>query len=141
MDKWELLRHGQSDAAIQIARDEYAKSPSGGEAIYLGACYLWEKQWDSAYTHIRDYIDSARWSADFAFKYAGTAKWCAGDREAAVVEWKQGIDVDYADMGGGVTIPLHLFLAAASAPGLIPMDEAVELLQARLQAKPNDGWP
>jgi hypothetical protein len=102
---------------------------------------LWLGDWETAWKHFCDFTALYPSTTDFAYKFAGTAKWCAGESAAAVTEWKQGIDVDYADMGGGITIPLHLCFAAAIEPNLMPMDDVVELLQSRLQAKPHDGWP
>ena len=141
MDEWDYLASGEPEEAIRLATEAYDNCLSGGEMISLAGCQLLQRDWDAAYTTCRRYIDSPRWSTDSSFKYAGTAKWCAGDYVAAVAEWKQGIDVDYADLGGGITIPLHLFFAAASNPDLMPMKEAVELLQTRLQAKPRKAWP
>jgi hypothetical protein len=142
MEMWELLRQGRLEEAIRVTRDEYAKDLKNPSlAIRLGVGYLWLRDWETAWKHFSDFTEGYPSTTDFAFKYAGAAKWCAGDRAAAVAEWKQGIDVDYADMGGGITIPLHLYFAAAVKPDLMPMGEAVELLQLRLQAKPHNGWP
>jgi lipoprotein NlpI len=142
MDMWELLRQGRTEEAIQVTWDEYAKDATNPSlAIRLGVGYSWLRDWERAWKHFHDFIEVYPSTTDFAFKYAGTAKWCAGDRVAAVAEWKQGIDVDYADVGGGITIPLHLYFAAAVEPDIMPMHETVELLQSRLQAKPRDAWP
>ena len=142
MDMWELLRRGRSKEAIQVAQRDYSNDPRNPSlAIRLGVGYLWLRDWETAWKHFCDFTDIYPSTTDFAYKFAGTAKWCAGERAAAVIEWKQGIDVDYADMGGGITIPLHLYFAAAVEPDLMSMDEVVELLRSRLQAKPHDGWP
>lgn len=142
MDMWELLQQGRSEEAIQVTRDEYAKDIKNPSlAIRLGVGYLWLRDWESAWKHFCKFTEVYPSTTDFAFKYAGAAKWCAGDRAAAVAEWKQGIDVDYAGMGDGITIPLHLYFAAAVDPDVMPIGVAVDLLQSRLQAKPQKGWP
>jgi hypothetical protein len=142
MDIWELLRQARCEEALRVAKDAYERDEtSAREAINLGVCYLWVQNWKAAYEHFRHFTAIRASTVDVAFKFAGVAKWCDGDREAAVAEWKQGIDVDFADMGGGITILLHLYFAAAVEPDLMSMDAVVELLQSRLQAKPHDGWP
>jgi hypothetical protein len=142
MDIWELLRSSRLKEATKVAEDAYsADETSPSDAINLAACYLLGRNWNMAYQHFCHFTDVYSWTVDTAFKFAGAAKWCAGERAAAVVEWKQGIDVDYADMGGGITIPLHLYFAAAIEPDLMSMNDVVELLQSRLRAKSHDGWP
>ncbi len=142
MDIWELMRQDRCGDAIRMASNAYARDEKSARvAINLAACLLWMRNWEGAYELFRHFTAIRPSTVDVAFKLAGTAKWCAGDKSAAVAEWKQGIDVDYADMGGGITIPLHLYFAAAFEPDVMPIGEAVDLLQSRLHAKPHDGWP
>ena len=142
MDAWDYLRQGDSQLAIDITKAEFDKTCRDASlAIQLTAFYLWLKDWDGAYEHIYRYIEANPNTMEFAFVLSGTAKWCSGDREAAVAEWRQGIDVDYADTAGGIAIPLHLFFASVSQPDLVPKAEAAGLLGDRLNGRRGHRWP
>lgn len=131
MDMWELLREGRNDEALQAGRDAFAVTDSCdlGLAVSLTAICMWLRRWDEAWTHIHALMENRTPTYDFSLKIAGTAKWCAGDRNTSIAEWRKGLKVKYADAGGGVTVPLHLYFASAIDPSLMPTDEAIALLE------------
>lgn len=142
MDEWELLWANQSSEALQTMRGLYEQDQQDpSTAIELGAFYFWLCDWHAAYEHFCHFTDIYHSTTDFAFKFTGTAKWCEGSRRSAVEEWKQGLNVDFSDVGGGITIPLHLFLAATTDSNLFSKEKAIELLRNKLQAKPQNNWP
>lgn len=142
MDDWDKLRHGHAEQCVEslrIAFLEDATNPS--LAIRLGAIYLWLRDWEAAYDHFQLFAERYPWSADFVFCFLGTAKWCAGERRGAISEWQKGVDCDYSDMAGGITIPLHLYFASVTQPALADIDDAVKLLETRIRSPRGHRWP
>lgn len=115
MDAWDRLRNGDNDEALRVMLQEYRKDNTLSSAIQLGVVHMLLYEWRLASKHFEDFIRHSKHSADVMFKLLGTAKWCSGDEEGAIVAWQRGLDTDYSDSSGGVTIPLHLYFASLSS--------------------------
>jgi tetratricopeptide (TPR) repeat protein len=139
MNAWQKLRSGKTAEALadmiaQHSRD--ASNPS--TTIQLGIAYMWLGRWEQAWSHFDEFIEHNSVSTDIMPKFAGTAMWCAGRRESAIEEWKRGLEADYMDASGGVTIPLHLYFAAAACPTLLNIAEIERQIRQVLLAKGNE---
>jgi len=139
---WAKILSGDSKAgvaALQSKHQEDARNPS--DAINLCIAYLWQRDWDKAWRHISDFAAGYPYRIDVAFLFAGTARWCSGDFVAAIEEWRAGLECDYTDGAGGVSIPMHLTFAATLEPKAISLDEAAALLRDRVIDTPQSTTP
>lgn len=141
MSAWHKLRSGNTEEALADMITQHRRDPTNpSTAIQVGVAFMWLGRWEFASTHFRQFMERSTCSTDILPKFAGTAMWCAGQRESALEEWKRGQEADYTDAAGGVTIPLHLYFAAVACPALLNTSEA-ELLVHRALARPGMEYP
>jgi hypothetical protein len=115
------------------------RNPSA--AIQVGVTYMWLGEWQLAWDHFREVIERGSKTTDIFPKFAGTAKWCAGHRECAIQHWELGLGAGYTDASGGITIPLHLYFAAAACPTLLCITDMGSLIRRSVQANVGAGYP
>ena len=141
MKAWDKLRSGEAELALETMAEDCRDHPKDlSKAIQLGVAYMWLYEWEYAVTHFSDFIANYSWSTDVMSKMLGTAKWCSGRQEEAVLEWRGGLNVDYADVSGGITIPLHLHFAAANSD-ILSLDESERILREKFKIKDYIGYP
>ena len=85
----------------------------------------------------REYTHS--FSAFYAM--AGAAKWCLKSPQEAVTCWIDGLDCQFADAAGGVSLPLLLLFGSVVHPDLYSQDEAKRLLSLRADDRRIGNWP
>jgi len=142
MDAWCKLRAGQIEDALSQMVSEYKRDTGNpSAAIQIGVTYMWLGEWQRAWEHFRGFIENSSTSTDVMAKFAGVAKWCAGDRVLAIQQWKLGLDADYTDPSGGVTIPLHLYFAAAACPTMLSIAEMDSLIRQPTREQIGVGYP
>lgn len=142
MDSWDKLRAGRVSEALDEMIAHCDRSPRNiSVAIQYGVAQMLLGEWHLAWCHFRDVGERISMSTDVIPKFAGTARWCEGERESAVREWKRGLDAEYTDPSGGVTIPLHLFFAGIVCPDLVSNDEICDLLEGSKRARSWTGYP
>ena len=145
MHDLESLLIGNTQDTTRSIRDLFELKPANPSiAIQVCSCYFWQGLWLEARECADMYLNKSikhNRTSDVAYKLLGTSAWCAGDYSQAISDWREGLDVAYADMGGGITVPLHLYFASVLEPTLIDREEVIDILTGRLQAKPRDSWP
>ncbi len=145
MHELESLLIGNTKETTRSLRNIFELKPANPSiAIQVCSCYFWQGLWTEARECADMYLNKSiehNRTSDVAYKLLGTSAWCAGEYSQAIDDWREGLDVAYADMGGGITVPLHLYFASVLEPTLIDREEVVDILTNRLHAKPHKGWP
>lgn len=119
---WPLLRAGKAEQerGLQLAQLAYAEGPYPSQSMELGVALLWLGKYAEAWAHFRSRIDSNSNGGDNDYGMAGTAKWCLGKPDEAVLEWRAGLKAKYARASGlGVVMPMLLFLRRFRNPQLL----------------------
>ncbi len=149
VSSWKMMREGDKESALLRMKERFAKAwkpeysmPScGSEVMELGVAYLWLEDYLAAKEHFDFYNQQYPRHSHDTYDMAGTAMWCMGKRAEAVHQWQRGLDVDYADVGYGITPPLLLFFASVVQPSLYSRTEAESLLAERLADPRANRWP
>ena len=145
---WARLRGHGAAVALEAMRLEYGEMRTPSHIMALGVAFMWLKMYQQAFDHFDEVIRSAprgpvanpRRSAG-VFGMAGAAKWCLGNRGAAVDQWRAGLTADYADGAGGVQLPMLLYTASVAAAPAFPKAEAVSILQVKSRDSRITNWP
>jgi hypothetical protein len=140
-EAWDLMYAGNHDEAICLMRDNYAQRATMARTLGLGKAYLWLGDYSAAWEHFSDANRKRPGYCDGYYNMAGAAKWCVGDRHAAVQQWTEGCDCNYADGAGGVGAPLLLYAASILDPSSCDRSEAERLLVVRSRAPRIRNWP
>lgn len=73
--------------------------------------------------------------------YSGIGLWLLGEREKAIDKWKSGLDADYSDAAGGITIPSLLFFASIFMKSDSLMNEAKKRIEKIMKNKESQNFP
>lgn len=138
---WKLLRNGETDRALEQFRDAYTREPGAGNIIRLGIGYLWTSNYQAAWEHFRQAINTYHSPADIFHGMAGVAKWCMNEPGLAVETWQRGFGAPYSVGASVVRLPLLLFAASILRPRLFPKKEAEQILREKLQSPLVENWP
>jgi hypothetical protein len=138
---WQIIRAGATDDGVHQLRAEYLERPDASRAIELGAALLWVRNYQAAWEVFHEARRHERWTNSTYFGMAGVAKWCLNDEGEAIEEWRAGLEAQYSDSAGGVTLPLLLFVASIVNPALFPQGEAKKLLTAKANDRRVVNWP
>ncbi len=113
----ELLA-GEYDAVISNFERRYANDGHSGWIGLVGCIFLLKREYDKAYHVFTELVEDTEKHGELyknAMKYhcyRGTASWCCGRRERAVVEWNRGLKCPYTEAAGGIQAPVLLVFAA-----------------------------
>lgn len=138
---WEYLRSGEGEQAIGLFEKAYVSEPDAGNIIRLGIGYLWTKDYQAAYRHFRDAINTYGSPADIFHGMAGVAKWCVDEPDAAVDLWRAGFSAPYAIGASIVRLPLLLFASSILKPAVVSRKEAKEILRERIENPLIENFP
>jgi hypothetical protein len=138
---WDLMRRGESDAALSEMRAAAANSGKSSHIMELGVAYLWIKDYDAAFAHFQSVNEARPKHASVFYGMAGVAKWCLGDAVAAVGCWNAGLTCRYADAAGGARLPLLLFCASVLTPNVVSESETRRLLAKHADDQRARNWP
>jgi tetratricopeptide (TPR) repeat protein len=75
------------------------------------------------------------------YALAGLTRWLLGERAEAIATWERGLNCDFQDVAGGMTLPLLLFFAALRVPDLYSIEHAKELVQKGTGHPWAHAWP
>jgi tetratricopeptide (TPR) repeat protein len=145
---WTRLRGNAAMAAIEDMRREYGRELTASQIMTLGVAYLWVGNYQDAFEHFdcvaqsspRSSVANPRRSAGF-FGMAGAAKWCLGQTDEAINQWRAGLGADYADAAGGIRLPMLLFSASIVKPSIISKEEAAPMLEKKTHDPRVSNWP
>jgi hypothetical protein len=140
-DSWNVMRSGATEQALRQMRTNYANESGTSEAMELGVAYLWLKEYAAAWEHFSNFNRQFPHHADCTYGMAGTAKWCLNEPEAAIHEWCDGLEVEFADWAGGMKVPLLLFFASVVKPRVYTRKEAETVLTKRVRDPRAQMWP
>lgn len=137
---WDIMRSGDEARAISQMQEylaeewnpEYKMASCTGEAIELGAAYLWLGRYSDAAKNFDRFNEQFPNQHTSTYEMAGVAKWCLNEHQTAIREWRQGLHCDYADTAGlGINSSLLLFFASIFAPGTVSRSEVEEILEQK----------
>ncbi|HVX14138.1 MAG TPA: hypothetical protein VHC22_23330 [Pirellulales bacterium] len=137
---WYQLRHGSREWALERMAAAYRQKPDAANIMQLGSALLLVEDYDAAWHHFQQAIQTYRWSMDSFHLGAGAADWCLVRREAAVAEWDRGLRCGYSDPAR-LNVPLVLYFASVLAPDLYPDVDARILLIKRADHAMAQYWP
>jgi hypothetical protein len=139
-DGWALLESGQYTEAIEKLEQEFAadKDPLTGANLGL-ACLLAGNPARAVAVLDGMLDDRSVTTAEYAM--AGIARWLLGRKKEAVVVWKKGIGCQYTDAAGGMELPLLLYFAAVSEPGLLALPKARLTVSTATKHPWAECWP
>jgi hypothetical protein len=140
-NKWELIRRGDAELGLSLMREDYNREPTPSHIVTLGVGYLWTEQYQSAWVHFQFAMQRYPFTNDIFFGMAAVAKWCIDETDAAVMSWKSGLEVQFADAAGGVHIPLLLWVASVLRPNSFSSSNAIQLLKKRVDDPRVKNWP
>jgi len=140
-DIWTSLLEGKQEALQQLQRT-YASKPNGSNTMGLGIAYLWLYQYEQAWEHFHKTITEDSMKGDAFFGMAGVAKWCLGETQQAVSQWRAGLRAKYARASGlGVRMPLLLFFASVVKQPSFKKEMAESLLMEKVKDRRIKNWP
>jgi len=138
---WELLEQGRFTDAITRLQEEFEATGSKVIAYNLAAAYLCVGDVSSAKQRFGE-IQRKRSAKNAAtFEFVGVCCWLQGSKEEAVVQWIDGLDAEYADVAGGIQLPLLLFFAAVREPTSISAGQVKSFIQTKLRHPWSSKWP
>ena len=141
---WTLVRAGKVEQRqglqqLQIAHD---RDRNASTIMELGVAYLWLYQYQQAWEHFREAIETFQIKGDGFYGMAGVAKWCLGQPGEAVSQWRAGLEAKYARASGlGVTMPLLLFFASVVKSDVSEQSSARKLLLQKANDARINYWP
>jgi len=135
------MRRGAVSDAISQIEQWYKEEAGTSEAMELGACYLWLKDYSAAWHHFSEFNATYPQFASTTYAMAGVAQWCLNTPHEAVRQWHEGLQCGYADAAGGAQLPLLLFFASIVEPEIFPRTEAERLLAERADDPRAHYWP
>ena len=138
---WSQLRSGETQRAIRNMRDSYVQRPTASHIMELGVALLWIRHYDEAAEHFHAAVNAYPQKLASFYGMSGAAKWCSGDKSAAVAEWAAGLESQFADPAGGVRLPLLLFLASVQDNALFSRHKVEEILRRRAKMPVARKWP
>ena len=144
INPWPLLRGEKAEQVrgLQQLQEAHAHYDNGSTIMELGVAYLWLHQYERAWEHFHNAIETFHIKGDAFYGMAGVAKWCLGKPDEAVAEWRGGLTAAYARASGlAVQMPLLLFFAAIREPGISDRTSAEQLLRELTTDRRIRNWP
>ena len=141
---WTLLRGGETEqqAGLLQRQRAFTENPNGSNTMSLGIAYLWLHEYQSAWSHFRNALETRGAKGDVYFGMAGVAMWCLDRPSDAVAEWRAGVKANYARGGGlNITMPLLLFFASIIKPEVFEIRSAKELMVKKTNDTRIENWP
>jgi hypothetical protein len=141
--RWLLLRGGKAEQeeGLRLIREAYAQESSPSGVMELGISLLWLRQYAEAWQHFHSVIETDPSAGDNDYGMAGVAKWCLGEPEEAVAQWRAGLKAKYARSGVAVRMALLVFFASVVMPEFFEQDEAKKLLMEKADDPRIRNWP
>ena len=136
-----MLRSGRPDEALRQLRDACDQVDGSSEIIELGVAHLWVENYSAAWENFRAANERYPNKISTFYEFAGVAKLCLGELDAAVDEWRMGLSCEYADSAGGARLPLLLFVVSILKPEVIGRTDAEKLLADRADDRRVRNWP
>lgn len=136
---WDLLRNGRIDSAIAQMRRAVQKDQDSSSIMDLGIAYLWTRKYEDALKHFEWACDEYPHSVDSFYEMQGTASWCLGDPRNAVEAWRDGLECEFSDPGGPITLPLLIYSASILQPRVCTQANAIKDLERRVIR--SNAWP
>jgi lipoprotein NlpI len=140
-DPWKLLQRGPNSTALRQMRKGYEKEQDASHIMELGVAYLWVEDYQAAWQHFDAVNQRDPGYGDSYYGMAGAAKWCLGEPDESIRQWREGTQCRYADGAGGVSSRLWLYIASVIKPRLFPRNEAEELLTVCANDRRVKNWP
>src|SRR6266478_4273177 len=94
-----------------------------------------------AWKHFRSIIETDPRVGDNDYGMAGVAKWCLGEPQEAVSQWRAGLKAEYARSGVTVRMGLLLYFVSVVRPEVFDQDEAKRLLLEKADDPRIRDWP
>jgi lipoprotein NlpI len=138
---WVLLRRGNAEEAILQIQDAYSRQPNPSNIMELGVAYLWLGNYQAAWEHFYDVLQTYPRSMSVFYGMCGAAKWCMDEPDKAVSQWRAGLNAQYADAGGaGVRLPLLLYFGSVVNSSVFSRTEAEGLLAEKASDPRAQNW-
>lgn len=138
---WDHLRYGDAEQGLTLIREAYKRKPSASHIMELGVAYLWVRSYEAAAKHFETANQTHIHTMARFYGMAGVAKWCVDDLVGAVEQWHTGLAAQYADVAGGVHLPLLLWVAGTLKARIFPRAEAERLLSDKVRGPRSKSWP
>jgi tetratricopeptide (TPR) repeat protein len=134
------MRRGEVAAALRQMQANFDEDPDASSIMELGVAFLWLQDYGAAWKHFNNANGERPSYAAIYYGMAGAAKWCLGESDEAVNQWRLGIECEYAD-DTQLQIPLILYFAGVANPNIYDVRGAKELLENRASAVTVPRWP
>lgn len=129
---WNLLMAGRIQEALAHFHKEHQRKPYYRTLSQLGFGYLYAGDLSKAQEYFDEYANLETPRLEDAYCWAGVVRWLQNNPVDACKVWTAGLDCDYRDDAGGMTLPLLLHFGAVRAPTAFRLEEAEALITDRL---------
>jgi hypothetical protein len=140
-ETWKLYKAGDTKAAIEQFQTDCIQSDSYQAIANLGLAYFFSGQLDDAKCYLDKWSQCKAPRMDSAYVWAGVVRWVLNHPEEACQVWRSGLDCEYRDPAGGVTLPLLLYFAACIYSDKRGLTEATSLIVERTATPRATNWP
>lgn len=138
---WQLFRQGRNEEALEKIHAAYLEKQTIPEIIAFGVAYLWLEDYNAAWEHFDGLNREKPKHRAVYYNMAGVAKWCLGQHDEAVAQWRIGCKCGYSDGAGGVGPALLLFVATVIDPASCSRAEPEAILDKRSKSGWYKNWP
>ena len=132
---------GRCEEAIRYFEVCQSELPRHRALANLGQAFLFSGQLDKAVPILDEWAGLRQPRMEYAYILSGTVRWLRDEIKEACRIWTDGLDCDYRDASGGVSVALLLYFASVVFPDCQSSNKAAKLLKKSLKSHRATNWP